>query len=340
MKILFIGYTDIETEGLPKDSMEAHVVSAFKKLNIDYKYCNAHLGGRVSGRINKLLELAMTDFRLTSSTPIERSILKSAKEFKPDLSLALLGNYTPPSTIQKIRDVTGSPVACWCQDHMGTMGRQYILGSKFDFIFSKDEVMVDRFRNFTSASETHYLPEACNPDIHRPVTDLTDNDKKRYKCDVTTAATMYYYRSEILETLSSFNLKIWGPVPRFYDGPLRKYCTDESVYTREKSACFNLSKIVINSLFPMEMGGLNARAFEVAGCGGFQLISHSDVIEKHFKIGKEIDTFRNLDELQKKVNYYLNNDCERQKIAEAGRRRAHKEHTYEQRIQTMLNIIF
>jgi spore maturation protein CgeB len=90
----------------------------------------------------------------------------------------------------------------------------------------------------------------------------------------------------------------------------------------------------------MEFGGLNARAFEVAGCGGFQLITHSDAVARHFEPGKEIETFRNLDELRDKVRYYLDHPDERRAIAEAGRRRAHSEHTYTNRLKQMLDVVF
>lgn len=317
--------------------MEAHIVAACNSLGATITYFPLSTGG-LGPRLNRLLQLAMTDFHLLKSTPIEHSLLKSIRLFQPDLVLVLLGNYTAPTTIRKIREATDAPIACWCQDHMGTMGRQYILGSKFDYIFAKDQIMVDLFRRYTNVPQVHYLPEACNPTVHQPVT-LTDDDRKRFGCQVTTAATLYYYRSEIFETLVDFNLRIWGPVPRFYGGPLRPYCTGKSVYTRDKAACFNAAKIVVNTLFPMEFGGLNARAFEVAGCGGFQLITHTDAVARHFETGREIETFRDLTELRNKIRYYLDNDDERQAIADAGRKRAHSEHTYEHRLSEMLEII-
>lgn len=337
MKVFFIGTDPISQRGISPDSMEAHVISALHALGVETEYF-AFTSGGLGRRINRLFELAAIDFKLISSTPIERMLTKAVVDFRPDLVLLLLGNYAPPATIHKLRHITKAPIACWCQDHMGTMGRQYILGSKFDYIFAKDQVMVDLFRRYTRVPHVHYLAEACNPAIHTPVQPTSD-DLQRFGCEVTTAATLYYYRSEIFESLTDFDLRIWGPVPRFYDGPLRPYCTGRSVYTRDKSACFNASKIVVNSLFPMEFGGLNARAFEVAGCGGFQLITHTDAVARHFKPGEEIETFRDLNELRDKIRYYLDNESERQRIAEAGRKRAHREHTYEHRIKEMLDVI-
>jgi spore maturation protein CgeB len=219
------------------------------------------------------------------------------------------------------------------------MGRQYIIGSKFEYVFSKDQTMVDLFQRYTSLKQVHYLPEACNPKVHCRVTP-TSEEIARFGCDVTTAANVYYFRAEILESISDHDLRIWGNVPKFNKGPVRRFCTGEPIFMRDKAACFNTSKIVINSLHPMESGGLNARAFEVAGCGGFQLITHSDAVARHFEPGKEIETFRDLRELREKVRYYLAHDEERRAISEAGRRRAHSEHTYTNRLKQMLNIVF
>lgn len=337
MRVFFIGSIPLTDSESSQDSMEAHVFAALKSLGVEPAYFPIHSGG-LGRRANRLLELAMTDFRWLRSTPTERSLLNAVREFRPDMILVLLGNYTTPSTIHKVREITGAPVACWCQDHLGTLGRQYIIGSKFDYVFAKDQAMVDLFRRFTNITEVHYLPEACNPKVHRPVIP-TDEDAARFGCDLTTAATLYYFRAEILESLSDLDLRIWGSVPRFYDGPLRRFCTGNAVYMRDKAACFTAAKIVINTLHPMEFGGLNARVFEVAGCGGFQLITHSDAVARHFEPRKEIETFRDLNELREKVRYYLDHESERRAIAEAGRLRAHREHTYEHRLNQLLDVV-
>jgi spore maturation protein CgeB len=337
MKIFFIGTIPIDGAGVSPDTMEAHIVEALGERSIECMYF-PFLTQPWGSRLNRLFEHMRTDLRLLSTTPAEHMMIKAAEAFQPDLILVLLGNYTAPETIRKVRAATGAPVVCWCQDHLGSMGRQYIIGSKFDYLFTKDQSMVDLFRRYTSLREVHYLPEACNPKVHCPVTP-TDEEHARFSCDITTAANVYYFRAEILESLSEFNLRVWGLIPGFNQGAVRRFCTGKPIFTRDKAACFNSAKIVINSLHPMESGGLNARAFEVAGCGGFQLITHSDAVARHFVPGREIETFRDLGELHDKVVYYLAHDDERQAIAEAGRKRAHNEHTYARRLEKMLNIV-
>jgi spore maturation protein CgeB len=47
-----------------------------------------------------------------------------------------------------------------------------------------------------------------------------------------------------------------------------------------------------------------------------------------------------MNELKSKIDYYLENEPERREIAEAGRRRAQKEHTYRHRLETLLETVF
>lgn len=333
MRVIFIGVRPLNKLG--SDSMESHVVDGLREIGAEVRYF-PFVGHGLRAHINRVLDLAMTDYRLIGSTPIERSLLRLISEFQPDLILVLLGNYVSPVTVRKMRAITKAPIACWSQDAMGTLGRQYLIGAGFDYIFSKDPVLVDMLRRYTSIEEAHYLPEACNPKAHFPVTP-TDEEMRRFGCELTTAATLYYYRAEILQSMTGFDLRVWGAVPRYYDGPLRRVASGKSVFRHDKSACFNAAKIVVNSLSPLEFASLNARAFEVAGCGGFQLVTASEAVANYFEPGKEIETFHDLSELREKARYYLDHEDERKEIALAGQRRAHAEHTYRHRLQQMLN---
>jgi len=77
---------------------------------------------------------------------------------------------------------------------------------------------------------------------------------------------------------------------------------------------------------------IKMRNFEIPACGGFQLTHYALSIEDFFLIGKEIAVFSNIDELARQVDFYLNNDEEREKIKIAGYKRA-KEYTFEKKFE-------
>jgi spore maturation protein CgeB len=88
-----------------------------------------------------------------------------------------------------------------------------------------------------------------------------------------------------------------------------------------------------------EFEGVNCRFFEVLGCSGFQICDDKATLPELAEPDKEVVTFRTLQEAAEKIRYYLSRPEKRWAIAEAGYKRAIREHTYEKRIETILSVI-
>ena len=84
---------------------------------------------------------------------------------------------------------------------------------------------------------------------------------------------------------------------------------------------------------------INYRTFETTGCGTFLITNYTPGLEKLFDIGKEIVVYNDLNDLDNKVKYYLENEEEREKIANAGYERSKKDHTYFERAKMLIDII-
>ena len=84
---------------------------------------------------------------------------------------------------------------------------------------------------------------------------------------------------------------------------------------------------------------INYRTFETTGCETFLLTNYTPGLEKLFDIGKEIVVYNDLNDLDHKVKYYLENEEEREKIAKAGYERSKKDHTYFERAKILIDII-
>jgi spore maturation protein CgeB len=153
---------------------------------------------------------------------------------------------------------------------------------------------------------------------------------------------MYYYRAKILEPLvAKYNVKLWGPsMPLWLNSPVKKAYQGRSVTELEKSKAFNAGKIVLNTT-QGAVSGVNQRFFEIAGCGGFQIFENNDTkaVDELLTIGKEVIVFDTVKDLMEKVDYYLRHPEERKKIADAAYERAHREHTFQKRLETMLEVI-
>jgi hypothetical protein len=79
---------------------------------------------------------------------------------------------------------------------------------------------------------------------------------------------------------------------------------------------------------------LNPRTFEIAACGGFQLVDRRRDLATSFVDGEEIVSFNSVAELREQIARWMADPQGRQQIAEAGRRRVQAEHTYEHRLAT------
>lgn len=99
------------------------------------------------------------------------------------------------------------------------------------------------------------------------------------------------------------------------------------------------SKIILNITRTHFYGaetGVNLRIFEALAAGAFVLTDYCEEIAELFEVGVEIETFSNAKELKAKVDYYLANPEKREAIAQRGRDKLIKNHTWKVRAQFLL----
>jgi spore maturation protein CgeB len=75
------------------------------------------------------------------------------------------------------------------------------------------------------------------------------------------------------------------------------------------------------------------RDFEVPMSGGFYMVEYMKELEAFYDIGKEIVCYVDKEDLVDKINYYLKNETERERIRSAGRERCLRDHTWHKRFQ-------
>ena len=107
----------------------------------------------------------------------------------------------------------------------------------------------------------------------------------------------------------------------------------------EMPKVFHASKINLNmTMRPIETG-LSLRVWDILGCGGFLMTNYQAEIPDFFEIGKDMETYTSMEELEQKVQYYLTHEDERIEIAIRGYEKASMYHTYEKRLAEMLRIL-
>jgi len=285
--------------------------------------------------------------RLTThlSTFISEAVLGIAESFKPDLVLALAQAPLTPECLQILR---GQKVttAYWFVEDFRVMNYWDKIAPCYDLFFTiqKDMFFADLER--AGIRNYHYLPVAACPDIHRPGR-LTEEEQKYYGSDVSFVGAGYYNRRHFLEGLLDLDFKIWGTDWDMHSALAA--CIQrggERIGTDEIVTIFNATRININLHSSTYHKGINPfgdfvnpRTFEIIASGGFQLADRRAPLEGLFKTGEELIVFTDLNDLRSKITCYLNNPEEREQIIERGRQRILREHTYENRMQEMLEII-
>ena len=183
----------------------------------------------------------------------------------------------------------------------------------------------------------YYLPEACNPRWHRP---LVEPGTEPY---LVIAGNMYSSRVRLLDRLvaKGIPLKIYGPgfCRWLGESPARRAYTGKYIAREEKARVFRAAAGVLNTLHPAEVSGVNARLFEAAGCGAAVLTEFRPVVPDLFRVGSELLTFHDFDELIDQAARLLNETGLTRHLGDAACRRAHSEHTYELRLTAILERI-
>jgi spore maturation protein CgeB len=122
---------------------------------------------------------------------------------------------------------------------------------------------------------------------------------------------------------------------------LMQHVTDSSVWGEDLYTLLHDSKIVLNitrSQFYGAETGVNLRIFEALSAGCFLLTDYCEELAELFILGEEIEVFRNANELEEKVNYYLNHPVERKRIAARGHERFLKEYTWDARVKELATL--
>jgi spore maturation protein CgeB len=217
----------------------------------------------------------------------------------------------------------------------------------YDFFFIIDSLEVLKYVKI-SAKFVYWLPLALDPALHKTVC-LNENEKHKYSSNVTFVGTVIPVREDMLEAVADFGLNIWAP-PASACGswidrkPALSRCyRGGPIFGEEVVKIYNASKIIvsIDSLYGNQIFSVTPRVFEVAGCGSFHVCNYNKQLSKlHFKIGKDIVCFYTKDDLIKLVKYYLENEDERVAIANNGRKKGYKYHTYAHRIEEMVSFIW
>jgi spore maturation protein CgeB len=286
-----------------------------------------HGRGRLVDRTAWLARQALPRLDERAQDRIVRAALDAACEIVINVDLCLM-----PQVVTQLRS-SGARVAFWFPDAVVHLGRQLMLLAPYDVIFFKEPSLTDRLRAMLDLP-VYYLPEACNPRWHRPVTPAGTEPY------LVIAGSMYPSRVRLLERLiaKGVPVRLYGAgFPRWIGETAARAAHTGRVVTREEKArVFRSAAGVLNTMHLGEVDGVNARLFEAAGCGAAVLTEFRPTVPELFAVGKEVLAFHDFDDLVEQATRLLSERNLTVRLGDAAVQRAHRDHTYDLRVAAIL----
>jgi spore maturation protein CgeB len=261
---------------------------------------------------------------------LNQAILRTAAEQKPDVFWAdkLLG--LRPQTLDRLRAM-GIPTVSYMIDNAFGPRRDpgWRLYRKCIPHFDLHVIQRDvNFRHYKDAGarDVVKVQTAYEPTLQfAPPQGWSDADRNR---EVSFVGTPYDDRAETLAWLSEqgFGVAISGNERQWLRalGPerlARLYREGELYQERYREAIWR-SKINLSFLTHANQDEFVHKSFEIAGCGGFLLAERSPGHLARFREDEEAVFFTGREELAAKIRRWLPDEAGRERIAEAGCRRA------------------
>jgi spore maturation protein CgeB len=275
---------------------------------------------------------------------LNRSFLRQAIEFEPDLVWVEMGRSVFAGTLRQIKDRLGCLlINSYSDDFMHKRSRHYNESiSLYDHIFTPRDVNIGEYHQLGAKSVSKFW-KGFDPETHFSV-ELTPEERKTYGSDVVFVGHCEKNRVKALSKLAARieDVKVWGPGWNRHMLPktLRKAVQYRSVWNEEYRRVLCGARIAVNYLSRWNRDTQASKSFEIPACGTFMLSERTEDLLASFDEDREAVFFSSTEELLDKTRFYLGNDRLRKKIAIAGRQRCLQSgYSNYSRMQEMMKLV-
>lgn len=334
MRILVLGsfHADTAASSIARVLSERHEV-----VDFPFDQLLAPFGWGRFRRLNIPYELALKLSGSRSELLAGHRLLNFVRAGHFDLVLVTIVKQVRAETLRDLKKRTGALIVGWAQDAITNLAEGELAAAPYDRVFFKDKAIVRRFRDGLCSDRFDFLPQAFDPELHRPI---SSSDVGPPDCDVATFGNSYPYRAALLADLladRTISTIVYGATSAHGDPALSRV-RRPPVFAHDKSRAMLRTRIAINTNHYAELEGVNKRTFELCGIGACQL-TDGPAIAEYFLPEREVFVFRGPRDLVEKVKWLLAHPEDRVKVAAAGLVRAWRDHTYHQRLNEMFDRI-
>lgn len=212
------------------------------------------------------------------------------------------------------------------------------MASAYDVVFTNERRCATG--GYFDHPNVHYLPHAYNPSVHRP--GPVEVDKA---CDVVFIGSLFEERARLFEGVD------WSGIEFVRRGYVPRQDEQDIVGNDVTCSYYRSARISLNHhRTTTEFGSgthipsgsaesLGPRAYEIAGCGGFQLVDDSRA-ELWEVFGECAATYRagDADDLSRQIRYWLKHPDRREETTKM-QHAAIRPHTWKARAAQLLEVL-
>jgi spore maturation protein CgeB len=285
-----------------------------------------------SGLISKLQTIPYMYRLLGKPKWVQEIALSQIKKYHPEVVYMQDLSILDPQTLKEVKK--------YCKLLVGQIAspvppKEYL--KCFDLIITSFPHFLDKFSKLGIKSE--YQGLAFEPRV------LEKIKKQKRIYDVSFVGSFTPYHAEgtkiIEEVARRVPVHVWGQGIEYLSpfSPIRKNYHGEA-WGLDMYRVFAQSKIVINRHISVAGSyANNMRLYEATGMGAMLITDEKRNMNEIFKINNEAVTYKSADDLVKKIRFYLKNDREREKVANAGQKRTLKDYNYINKMGELVKII-
>lgn len=279
---------------------------------------------------------------------VNRRVIETCRAWRPDLVACVVTNGWPLTreTLAEVRRA-GARLAGWLAEDISRFPIVAAGLPEYDRLFVSDAAFIP-FVRLLAPAPVDVLSAAAEPEVYHPVV-LDGAAGTRFGAEVLFIGAAYQtdgggvLRATHLAALAEHRLAIYGD-PGWRDlaerfPTLRPFLRLEVLAAEEANRAYNAAAVVLNIHHPQSREGSTCKTYEAACAGAAVLADHKPILEEHFRLGEELDTYRTMDELRDKVRFYLTHEDARQRLGQRGRERVLREHTYQHRMRQVLRAL-
>ncbi|MFQ5876158.1 MAG: glycosyltransferase [Acidobacteriota bacterium] len=333
MKVLLSCAPNGAFEALPD-----YLTSALRRLGHEVLLFD-HRGFLLPGRIRS--RIGWID--RAERTRINARLLALARSARPDIVVVNQGTVLEPRTIEAVRE-RGIRCVNWFSDFPAEFERGLETAPAYDAFYLGSSYAALRHAE-AGHLHAHWLPFACDPEVHRPVPRPRRGRPPGSAAPVVFVGSYYPERQVLLRFLRGLPVGVWGPgwERAAGDPDLAPMLRGGSLRPAEWVELFASARAVLNihygALGPRAVSGdmANTRVFEILGCGAYQIVNRQADALRLFREGQHLDGFSSGEELREAVERALADRARARRIALAGREAVLRSHTYEHRALRLLS---